>query len=682
MARLFPNRLPGRVYPGVARVFRRLKKLPHEFSVWYSLPSTTNQAPHFLVIRSEQYAFLIQVEDLSQEAAELVLQDNLFATGEALKPDDVGSESINVLSAFDQKFARENGNTTRKIVAFPNVEQQTLDAIRLRQTTSELHPETAAVEFLGMHQLSEAAFLSEFEKCDSKSLDHSQIIELRHRFTPEIAIPDSFSPLQIQDRNNTPTLFTGLLDLDQEWCTKNNLFLPEETHALVENLASANHHLITGVAGSGKSLVLLYRVMLCARLNPGARILILTHNKPIIFELQNRFSQLNPDYQPNVEWITFFSWAKQFLNPWPDRDIISPARTLEILESYATDRYSVEFLAEEIGYLKDHNIRTESDYLNMSRQGRNMALKPSQRKAIWAIFVSYQRQLEHEGKVDWHGVAMRFHKAVTGGSVPFPCYDCIFIDEAQFFAKVWFDTVRAALKPGGELFLAADPTQGFLKRRQSWLASGIDIRGRSHCLRQAYRNSRAILRFAADFCRQRNLKTLGETDLNVPDAGQIELIPVEGSPPHIIHCASEQDIQSRAVSEIAQLRDSGHPNGQVLVLHANSRVLALFKGVLERKLGQTGSVHDTKLGLQPSGAFCRVSTLNAATGLESPIVFLLGIDFLLEKEDNPRLTDDQVAELRETHTKQLYMAITRAGQKLVILTRYQKTEEILRSLIN
>ncbi len=50
------------------------------------------------------------------------------------------------------------------------------------------------------------------------------------------------------------------------------------------------------------------------------------------------------------------------------------------------------------------------------------------------------------------------------------------------------------------------------------------------------------------------------------------------------------------------------------------------------------------------------------TGLESPIVILLGIDSLLESENDPRLQPDERAELLRDHTRQLYMAFTRAGQ--------------------
>ncbi|MBC8077188.1 MAG: hypothetical protein H7Y32_14015, partial [Chloroflexales bacterium] len=68
----------------------------------------------------------------------------------------------------------------------------------------------------------------------------------------------------------------------------------------------------------------------------------------------------------------------------------------------------------------------------------------------------------------------------------------------------------------------------------------------------------------------------------------------------------------------------------------------------------------------PPGAHIRVCTLNAATGLESPIVFVLGTHALLEAEGSVWLSDEERAELVRDNTRKLYMALTRAGQRLAL----------------
>jgi superfamily I DNA/RNA helicase len=62
----------------------------------------------------------------------------------------------------------------------------------------------------------------------------------------------------------------------------------------------------------------------------------------------------------------------------------------------------------------------------------------------------------------------------------------------------------------------------------------------------------------------------------------------------------------------------------------------------------------------------RVTTLNAGAGLESPIVFLAGVRQLFEEEQSLRLSDEEREIMIRNNTRKLYMAATRAGQRLVI----------------
>jgi len=62
----------------------------------------------------------------------------------------------------------------------------------------------------------------------------------------------------------------------------------------------------------------------------------------------------------------------------------------------------------------------------------------------------------------------------------------------------------------------------------------------------------------------------------------------------------------------------------------------------------------------------RICSLNAATGLESPMVFLMGIHDLYEMKQRIRLSDEERKEVVCDNTCKLYMAYTRAGQRLVI----------------
>lgn len=665
MARLFPNRLSARVPREVARAFRKLKKLPEDFSVHHSLSEVRDapeeERPDFLVFWREKFGFILKIAATSQELAESTIQGSFFRSGPILKAEDLGAAEEAVLRSFCQKLPPDF--PLRRLLLFPNVLQNTMDTISLQQSGDR------GVTFLGLDQLGPDRLAAHLVDLADTALAEGQARNVRAVFDPGLVLPESFAATRspTRDRKTAPTLTPRLLDLDQEWCVKNQLFLPLGEEA-AESRETSQTRLVTGVAGSGKSLVLLYRAALLSRLKPPQRLLLLTHNKPLLNELKRRLVHLTPGGH-NVTGLTFFQWARRHLGSWPERTI-GETEIHAVLARLQPEPFQVSFLADEIGRIKDHGFTKRSDYLEADRTGWGKALPPTRREAVWKCYRRYQEHLETHHLVDWHGVAMRFHRGVTSGKIKLESYDAILIDEAQFFAKAWFDVVRRALRPAGQLFIAADPTQGFLKRGQSWLASGIEVRGRTTRLRRPYRNTRSILAFAARFfeVRRRENPGLDPESFHLPTRDQLDRIPMKGSAPEIIHGPSLQDLHLRAANEIVRLREEGLPSGHLLVLHADPACLSAFAALLARRLGEVGLVHPASQGLLPPGAWCQTSTLNAATGLEAPIVFLLGIDRILDREGDPRLSAEERQERQASNSSLLYMAFTRAGQKLVIFS--------------
>lgn len=666
MARAFPNQLLGQVPLETLQTFRKLKKLPDDYSLWYSFPQIKQPdsplRPDFLILWQERFGFLIHVASTTQALAETALQGNLFNPSESITAADLGRAEGEILNNFSAEL--DDDLPLRHLVVFPNVEHNTIDTISLQRS------QKPGSSFLGLKQLGEKRLPQFLESIALAEIPAPLIVHLRHHFSPEVSVPDTFSATRLRDRQTAATLGASLLDFDQEWCMKNDLYLSGESREiLAEGSPTYRTQLVTGVAGSGKSLVLLYRALMNARLNPDARILVLTHNRPISNELQRRFTRLSS--KPHaIDCFTFFQWAAANLPNWPER-ILSADEQRQIIESLIHDsQLEVTFLIDEIGFIKDHGIHRKTDYRELDRTGRGRSLAPPQREHVWQLYKAYQQHLLHHQLIDWHGIAMRFQHAVTTGSCILRKYDCILIDEAQFFAKAWFDVVRSALCDGGQLFLSADPTQGFLKRRQSWLASGIEVRGRTTRLKKAYRNTRAILEFAAAFFRQRQAHNplIARDELNIPDPDQLAEMPDQGTPPTIISIPNSQDLHLRAAHEVKSLRDQGLLAGQLIILHAHSRQLDTFQNLLATILGSPALIHQARDGILPKDAFCQLCTLNAATGLEAPVVFLLGLDHLLDRETSPLLSPEEQAELHASQTSLLYMAFTRAGQRLVIFT--------------
>ena len=268
------------------------------------------------------------------------------------------------------------------------------------------------------------------------------------------------------------------------------------------------------------------------------------------------------------------------------------------------------------------------------------------------------QELAQRRLMDWGDVPRVIWHLGKTKQIQLPVYDIILVDEAQFFAPIWFEILKRVVKPRtGQLFLAADPTQGFLKRRQSWLASGLEVRGHATRLERSYRTTREILSFATLLYRSR----LPDDDDDIVAPNLLKM--PNGVVPEIIPLTAEQDEITRVVNEICALVKAGVRPECILVIHANFAGRDRLQERLERGLGR-GLAVDPKAEAR-RGAI-RVCTLNAATGLESPIVFLVGMRELYETEQSLRWAEDERSELIRDNTRKLYMAVTRAGQRLVI----------------
>ena len=123
------------------------------------------------------------------------------------------------------------------------------------------------------------------------------------------------------------------------------------------------------------------------------------------------------------------------------------------------------------------------------------------------------------------------------------------------------------------------------------------------------------------------------------------------------------------------LRENGVPLSAVLVLIAG-RELRTDDVVLhlQKRLGNAAValVKDEHADPEALG----VAHLMAATGLERPIVFLLGADALVAEECNPLLDAEERIEKIRDATRQIYVGLTRAMERLVIYASHPRLLEV------
>jgi len=653
MATIYPDNTVGALSPETVRVFRLLKRLPDEsYAAWQRLACWSEPGPDFWVRDRSGRSLLIKVSSATTQDARTAHQGSFFAETRQAFAQAEHNALQRFLTTLDSPDDPLGPAQIPLVVLFPNIGSADLMLAQPREPLS-------GISWGSRDELASERFAAWIDSQLGAPLVPMQIDRLRAAFNPEVIVPASLTVRQPLNRDTSAKLADYLLSYDQERVLKTDLGLSDEAQAVSTDFGL---QLVSGVAGSGKSLLVIYRARLLRQFFPQKRILVLTHNRPLIRDLEARYQRLTGG-DAMVEWRTFHSWCQAH---WPageavPRPIGERRRTPLISQAghqhLADTSISERMLQEEIDWFKDQLLNTRQEYLAAARSGRGFGLNETMRSRVYDAIAAYRRMMTEQDLVDWGDLPRRMWLALREGRAAPEPYDFVLVDEAQFFAPIWFEIIKLILKPKGHLFIVADPTQGFLKRGQSWLASGLNVRGRSSRLEKCYRTTREILDFAS---RMYQLRLPGDEEAIV--APNVQHMP-GGVAPQIITLDSEQDEIAQVVNEIRALHTRGTPLDHILVLHAEWQGVDRMLERLRREFGVAGVANPKAIA---PGKHIRVCTLNAATGLESPIVFVMGAHRMCEAEQSVRLSEDERAELIRDNTRKFYMAFTRAGQRLAI----------------
>ena len=499
-------------------------------------------------------------------------------------------------------------------------------------------------------------------------------------YFPEAEIPAACTTRRFFVRDNSATLQRFFLDPEQEWASKLDLEPTEQQRELAGDFSV---RLVNGVAGSGKTLILIQRALLLAQLFPQQRSLLLIHNTPIVADLTDRLHRVYGGLPQNVEMMTFFAWAslqwRQAFHAYPrmpeDREMV-PKLVRRLRLRWPELKLGEQQLLAELDFINDMLIRDEAAYRAASRTGRGFALREAERSYVWALYEAATQALSAAGLRLWSAlpremcIAKERHSALHR-------YDHILVDEAQFFAPSWLQLAKLALVESGQLFLCADPNQGFMRNRLSWKSVGLGVAGRTKKLRRSYRTTKAILETASAV-----LAALGSRD------AEDYLEPIydgmePGTKPVLLYADTAQDALDRLVNELTALVDeTGISPAAFLVIYGDNTNKAALHETLLKRLGSDNVWWFNREGQKkkpPQGhgrEYLRMVNVDTATGLEAAIVLLIGMESLFFREaDAGRATDDQFERL-EANARKLYMAMTRAGQRLFVVSSQRLSAEM------
>ncbi|EHI9239022.1 TPA: DNA helicase [Vibrio vulnificus] len=523
-----------------------------------------------------------------------------------------------------------------------------------------------------VHVISQADFYANGEQIIIENLvelSAEHFASIKKKLFPESVIPTQCSTRkQHLVSDNSARLLPFFLDYDQELATR--LDIMESVDPDEEQQDEFSVRLINGVAGSGKTLILINRAILYCKKYPEKKVRLIIHNNPVVEDIKLKFKTWLGGEPANLEIQTFHSFAWQQYRAkfryvsalFKEQDVEAAKKKILTDANTCYKELSLKDsqIWDELEYINDYLIKDKDEYLEYDRQGRGFALQKSQREHVWQLYEILVEKLS-----DPKGYLPHIYiKELALSTKTLPSFDHFMIDEAQFFSPSWLEVIKRSLVPGGSIFMCADPNQGFLKRRLSWKSVGLNVRGRTKRLNHSYRTTYEIMTAANALLEELDVSP---EDYVKPDFEKM----ARGSKPHIIYSRSPQDENARFLNEIEALVKSQEvPLHQIMVVCSRHYNPWSLKKEIESRTGYNTVVnYNDKKDLETAlGSRIKIMTVNSCTGMEASTTFVLGAGHIINQAKHIDFTESEREEALQESLRKLYVAMTRAGQKLVVFS--------------
>ena len=260
--------------------------------------------------------------------------------------------------------------------------------------------------------------------------------------------------------------------------------------------------------------------------------------------------------------------------------------------------------------------------------------------------------------------------AVDKGHIPREQYGAVLIDEGHDFQPHWLKLISNMINPATDsLLLLYDDAQSIYNVQGqldfSLASVGIQARGRTTILKVNYRNTDEVFAFAQRLTQQYLSSDTQDSNGNLLPNSLAQSAGRHGFEPELRFFASFQEEVKKMVSWLQAWHEKRAMEWSAMcVLYRYAwQGEQLFTAMNKASIPcQWLHTKESKKHFDRLHESVKLMTMHSSKGLEFPLVAIVGVGFLAEKEQ------DKVAE-----AKLLYVAMTRATEKLV-LTAHQTTE--------
>ncbi|ROO52781.1 UvrD-like helicase family protein [Micromonospora sp. Llam0] len=432
--------------------------------------------------------------------------------------------------------------------------------------------------------------------------------------------------------------------------------------------------LVTGSAGTGKTVTGLHRaVFLAERLPDGEKVLLTTFTRALADALTRQLYRLttDPAVRARIDVIGVDKLAYEIVARDSRRPTVADSDTIDQLCDAAAKNgptyinraghvatVSAAFLKHEWEQVVLARQLTDlAAYRDAPRRGRGTGLRANQREQVWAAIDSVSRELAKR--------RLRTHTQLADDAAeiarrsPAP-YRHVVVDEGQDLHPAQWRLLRALAAPGpNDMFLLADPHQRIYDSHVSLAQLGIEVRGRTRRLTVNYRTTHEILDLS--------VKVLGG-DATIGLDGQDDTlrgyrsITRGGMPQRSAYDSRDGECEA-LIERVGTWLDHGvEPHAIGVAVRTGQLVKSIRRILTEAHI----PVADDKRGIDG----VHVATMHRMKGLEFQCLAVVGLDagILPAPHALTSATEDPHAHRQDLQRERclLFVALTRARDVLYL----------------
>ena len=482
-----------------------------------------------------------------------------------------------------------------------------------------------------------------------------------------------FPPTPIVSTGAAPTYRVPALDIAQAFAAGAiddlEFNLPESSWAVVER-SRRGPIFVRGGPGSGKSLLGLYRALHALDRpptfdRPTPRVLYVTFTRALADDTREKVKLLRGGQPDGLEISTIDRLVERFASPalttTYDEKTIGDAWHAAAAGVENAARFDEKFVRSEVeDVIVARGLRTLEDYLAVSRTGRSRRLAQNDRRKIWSTYTIWEASLR-ERSLRTLGLARIAALEAVNTLDDADRYDLVVVDEIQDLTTTALGVAIALARgtgSGRDVTLIGDGGQSIYRAGFKWADVGVRIGGGSVItLATCERSTPEIMRFAAAL-------TGRQPDEHDEDTSVAPTAPHAAHRPRVRRYFVDREDQRAWLVHDLRLRLKETAPRRIGVIARTRAELERVREALVTAKVPCIDYGDADFHRRDA---VRCITAHSAKGLQFGDVYIVGADDGSFPLAYPNASEDERAEKIGIDARLLYVAVTRARERITIL---------------